>query len=599
MSENERRSISLKIALFLDDQLAQLSSLGHQFEMRWYSISSNWDLETIGESFSRRGSQISAILGRLLFLFFPFWLVLHGLIRTFRLGWNWLVKRSVFSPAISLVAVAAGQLTATLSSFLIEFLRSRRPLPSPLTALTAVLMFSAAILGFMIFTSNNAELSKTYRQAIQLEIDRGNMDRVQLYQAKLAQLGIPFGHPEMQVVNQLLEQGKKEEAFRLAARLAPSHRPGLPAAHLFLALACLRGESGLASPTANELAARHLEHLKNISGKLSENKAALPPELQYLEGLLKLQQNQTIAAIETFENLSTQYWPAAVTSLEINSKLGRELESRAAGQELLRWSRLKPSILSELPPACYSVWYRTEGLVKAGPHCSATSQARRFIAEQWLRQHPTDSQAAEACLIEFGNTIETLAHNGQTEKRRAASMLISLAGMLGIERRDRLANWLIPRMSKPHNSTELEAILKLAQQSRPPAVLLEIMGTAAIANGEQDVALALLSRAVELDPGYGVAWNNLAVVAKRARALELAFDAARQAVRLEPNNDAMRLTRGMIAIEIKNWKTAQVDLEWVLQNQPDNIEIHNYLAMAYEQLEKPDKAAFHQLLAGK
>jgi Flp pilus assembly protein TadD len=382
--------------------------------------------------------------------------------------------------------------------------------------------------------------------------------------------------------------------------MAPSERPGLAAAHLFLVLACLRGESGLTATDAHQLAATHLEHLQSISEKVAKNGLQTPPELHYLEGLLMLRQGQIAEAHESFQELSRRYWPAAVTSLEISTQLGRKLDSQVDSEMLIRWTQSQPAILDELSSDCFAIWYRTEkSLGDPRPNSPDTHNPSQFIAEHWLLRFPANSQAAEAFLDEYSSVIERLAFRGQVDKRRAAILLNMLAGRLGVQHRDQLGQWLIPRLAQAEEFAELGEVLGLAARTNPPAVLLEIMGTDATARGELASAQDLLDRAVKLDPYNGVAWNNLAVVSKRRGLIASAFEAANQAVGLEPNNDAMRLTRGIIAFELDNWEMAQKDLERVSQNQPDNREVHRYLAIAYERLGKTDKSSFHQLLAGR
>jgi tetratricopeptide (TPR) repeat protein len=605
--EEERKTISYRIFQLVDNQIGRLSHLGHRFEVLWQYLGSGWDLETVGDLLSRQHSKTVSFLFWILqpigMIFYWLiaclaWLVQHvvnlRLVRLFKAVVAWSGERILRNPCSACL------------SFIAEFFRSRQPAAWQYLTLSTLLAAFGMGVGSQLL-AKPYDVGKRYRQAVDREIENGNVDRVYLYQLKLAQMGISYGQPELEAIHQLEKQGNLAEAMSMAEKLAPSDRPGMAAAHLYQVISYLRNDVDLPRFKANQLAERHLQQLQTIHQGLAEPDGDFPAELSFLYASLRLNQNRIAEGLDILEELSPDFWQATITSLEVNAKVGRPDEAVADARNLARLCRLNPAILPQLSEDSFSIWYRTlkraENVLQPVQHTTLRFDADcRFVVEHWCHRFPTSQDAAVSYLLEWNHEIEFLARQGLSEKTRAAAILNRLAVLIGSTNRNLLAGWLFPKLGAGHESSGLWATVRMAaSESTAPPCLLELVGSAELAGGNYQAAYRLLKRFVLLQPDHAIAWNNLAVLIKRYQldSIEAAFDAATRAVELAPENTAMRLTRAMMALELKNWPVAKCELQRVLCVQPDQPELHRYLAMSHRGLGEIEQYHFHQLLAGQ
>ncbi|HEX5271846.1 MAG TPA: tetratricopeptide repeat protein [Gemmataceae bacterium] len=143
----------------------------------------------------------------------------------------------------------------------------------------------------------------------------------------------------------------------------------------------------------------------------------------------------------------------------------------------------------------------------------------------------------------------------------------------------------------------LEAALARGQSS--PVVHL-VLGLDAWKNAQNDKALLHMEQAYKLSPkGSPIVANNLAWLLATGPEpdLERALVLVESALKSQPNNLAIRDTRGRILARMGRWKEALVDLELALPALPDDRELHGVLADVYEHLGNPSLAAEHRRLA--
>jgi tetratricopeptide (TPR) repeat protein len=109
--------------------------------------------------------------------------------------------------------------------------------------------------------------------------------------------------------------------------------------------------------------------------------------------------------------------------------------------------------------------------------------------------------------------------------------------------------------------------------------------------GQTDLAIQSYRQAVNLDPLYAEAANNLAFLyAERRENLEEARSLAWRAARLRPRDGTMRDTLGWVYYQRKEYAQALSHLRAAQSMQPDNPEIAYHLAMVYEQQGQRDQA---------
>ena len=116
------------------------------------------------------------------------------------------------------------------------------------------------------------------------------------------------------------------------------------------------------------------------------------------------------------------------------------------------------------------------------------------------------------------------------------------------------------------------------------------MGVLREAQGKTDEAVGLYRKAIELDPAYAEAHNNLSGVLVRQGQLEAALAQAAEAQRLAPDLAAPHLNAGNALYLQKNLPAAAAAYSRAIQINPDLAEAHQNLAVALEKLGQFDQA---------
>jgi tetratricopeptide (TPR) repeat protein len=153
---------------------------------------------------------------------------------------------------------------------------------------------------------------------------------------------------------------------------------------------------------------------------------------------------------------------------------------------------------------------------------------------------------------------------------------------------------ILTRISVNANSEVAEAARKIYDPTADPnpiALVVNELGTAALARKDYTTALKYLERARELSPQNIDSLNNLAYVYLVAenrnpeRALKLVDDA----IRLVPDPDVAKTvmtfflhTKGTALMQLNRMPEAIAAFELALQDRPENVEIIRYLIQCYE-----------------
>lgn len=112
-------------------------------------------------------------------------------------------------------------------------------------------------------------------------------------------------------------------------------------------------------------------------------------------------------------------------------------------------------------------------------------------------------------------------------------------------------------------------------------------------------AKILYERGIQLKPNASKARNNLAVLQLELGDTNSAIRLARRAVEIDPEFYEGHVTLGWALTKAKQWQSAMVELEWVLQRTPTALQPRRNLAECMLGLKRPSKAAAQALAALK
>jgi len=114
--------------------------------------------------------------------------------------------------------------------------------------------------------------------------------------------------------------------------------------------------------------------------------------------------------------------------------------------------------------------------------------------------------------------------------------------------------------------------------------------------GCRDEAAAALGQALGLDPSLAVAHNNLGMIRLRDGLYEEALEQFDEAIRLQSRFTTARINRGEALQALRRWELAAEAYRQVLEIEPENPGAHSYLGYVLAELggaERLDEAAEH------
>ena len=123
----------------------------------------------------------------------------------------------------------------------------------------------------------------------------------------------------------------------------------------------------------------------------------------------------------------------------------------------------------------------------------------------------------------------------------------------------------------------------LGQESAPELRkrLLLRLASAQDECGQYEQALSALKDALDLDRSYPAAWNNVGVICQRLGRLDEAAAAFEQAYRLDPENAAILISLGSIALKRSDPGNALTYLGLAAELAPSHPLVHANLALTY------------------
>jgi tetratricopeptide (TPR) repeat protein len=442
-----------------------------------------------------------------------------------------------------------------------------------------VLLPLAAIAGWTKWLGRDG-VAAQYRLAIKEARDEKDFKRADLFERKLAQLGVETQFAEYQTAYALGQDGKYSEAYERMKRLAPADRPGYPPAHSWIVHHLLLGLLEDSDEARMRLAKAHLDHLHSLGTK--------NPNIDLWRALWLSKNQQPEEAAKVLEPLVSRIPPAAVMRMKIHALLNKPDDARSDA----RWVRSHMQDRSDngdaLSPQDFNDWQIAERLLGNVPKAHS-------LAERWLKAEPT-SKEARAALAELSQRMfdRALAAPNPDAERMAA--LFVQAGELA-EDHTRLQKQVaaLYRLRSRFPVAD-EVVIRIVDSPKTPATILEAIGTAAATVGELDKAKDYLQRAIKMDPQNSIAWNNYAWILLQGPEsdLEAALQAVTKALAIRPDEFRYRETRGQVLVRMARWQEAIADLEYAANGMPESRDIHLSLAKAYDALGDKQLAQVHR-----
>jgi tetratricopeptide (TPR) repeat protein len=419
-----------------------------------------------------------------------------------------------------------------------------------------------------------------YKLALKDALKDKDYARSQLYERKLAQLGVDTNLTDFRTAEALERDGKIADAYERMQRLAPEDKPGYAAAHFWIVQRLLIGKLEVPPDEAQRLINIHLGHLAALSIR--------GPDIDLLHAFALAQQGQLAEASKLLKPLANKIPLAAVQRMRIDIALHDQeaAEQDATAVRNHMQNRIKKG--ATLEPDDYRAWAIAEELL-------GNSGRMRAVLSDWLKIDPNNQSARQDLgavnLREFVDLLHGPSPDPDdlAKHLRTAFELSSNPEPLKVQ----VAKLYGQRAQIPELGQAFEMLVK---SDDTPAALTETMGTAAALEGDWKSALLCLRRAVAKDPKSAVAWNNLSCVLYQGAnpQLDQALEAVNKAIELSPDEFRFRETRGQIYTRQSQWPAAISDLEFALNGMPEAPAIHRALAKAYEAMGNQELAAAHR-----
>lgn len=423
-----------------------------------------------------------------------------------------------------------------------------------------------------------SRIADQYRSAAVLARDAQAFDRLQLYERKLAQLGVNTDATIFRSALELAQAGKLDEAYERMRTIAPEDRPGYAGAHYWIVQNILADRLKLPADRRSQAVDAHLARLKELGIKAAE--------VDILRATSLAQSGKVAEASALLEPLVQTHPAAAIARLRLDLMLGRPDAARSDAKIVVdNMDRTKRSGKA-LSPDDFRWWAIAEDVLSHKSRLQA-------VLNDWAKSDPDHSDAQEMLnRVAFEQLTEQLNAPSTDAAQIAATIRQAFSGKnVSTDVRSHTFKLYRGRATKPVLKMAFE---NLAHANDLPPALADVLGTAAAAEDDWATAQPMLEHVVRQTPEDAAAWNNLAfVMLKHGADLNQALAAAETAVKSDPNNFHYRETRGQILVQLGRWQGAIGDLEFAVNGLPNVSSIHAALAKAYAAVGNSELAAIH------
>ena len=119
---------------------------------------------------------------------------------------------------------------------------------------------------------------------------------------------------------------------------------------------------------------------------------------------------------------------------------------------------------------------------------------------------------------------------------------------------------------------------------------LRFMGILAFKSGNHDIAEAMLTKALKLDPTYSLVWANLAQVFSVTGQLDKAKKSFKNILNMNPKNGLIWAEYGTVLTKLANYKEGRDAYLKALEFKPDSPRVHLSLGHVYKTMGKIDSS---------
>lgn len=422
------------------------------------------------------------------------------------------------------------------------------------------------------------ELVARYQRSAATAEEKGNLGAARLWleKAVLLEPDAPQHQYELALADK--RQGRLDQAREALRRIAPRDGRGYPDAHFWLARDLLAGQPALTAEQADTL-----EH--HLTEALRSRQAA--SEARALLGELYLLQKKFGPALAHYAAAAEQRPELRLTVGQLHLLLGQTAQANSQLAKAARYLRQRSEQQPEDLEALLS-WAQAELLL------GNLAESERILKAG--RERFDDPRLAEGLAAVRLAEFDSLRRDEPANVERA-QMLLEQADDLTTNH-----TMILERLSQfaqdgpSARAAARRMLTRMVADGPPNAEAYFLLGGIAVRDEDVEAATRHFEAGLKLQPDSAVLLNNLAWALASAdppdldRALQL-IDRAHQK---SPQRAEVLETRGQILAKLGRWKECVADLEQTLRLMPEQPQVHETLALAYEELGDREMADQHR-----
>ena len=446
-----------------------------------------------------------------------------------------------------------------------------------------LVLFPLTAMGLWTMIQGDESFAKQYNVVVNEAREKKDYKRVQLFQRKLAQLGVSTDLAAYQTALALEKDGELDQAYERMQQLAPVEEAGYMRAHLWIIEHLVSDKLKLPEEESQRLLKIHLGHVELLGAR--------GPQLELLNAVALVRDKQLVEAAEKLAPLVSSQPVAAMMRMECNIALDRTDDARSDAR-MVRLHMHNRASGKDLTAEECRVWLAAEGLLGDLPKAHE-------LAKQWHKLEPKN-KVARTILVDLSGQLFKVSLGVPDPDPDHLTDLFLLAAELTDDPKGLQGQFASLYRLRSDFPLAQQVVDRIVNSPRTPAPILEAAGTVAAMLGEPKRAKVYLQQALKKDPLNSVALNNYAwlIIQEPNPNLNAAFAAVNQAIEIAPKDFRYRETRGQILVRLGRWQEAVDDLEYAANGMPSSKEIHLSLAKAYDALGDRQLAQVHRQHAG-
>jgi tetratricopeptide (TPR) repeat protein len=423
-----------------------------------------------------------------------------------------------------------------------------------------------------------AELSANYQQAAERALQSRDLTTAAILYRKLASLNEAGVRGKYGLAIVAEQQGDRRRAAQLMRQIAPEDGRGHAAAHFWLALHLARsaGDGGGNIPDRPSDIENHL--LRTVESEPNHLAA------RRMLGDLYARRGHPLAAIEHYSRVVDVMPECRLSVAQQLALVRRHREARRQGE----WAAAHFAEQFRESPSDVNA---AIGLARCKLFLGHPEQAVQILASclELTGDDRLDEELSRIYVAWFDRTSPADTEQQLELLRRALEC--NPENELAVER----FQAFVGRAQDIGQRAEM-ALAKAATSGRPGAIANWILGSLAFARDDAVEARRYLESAYQLDRSLPLVANNLAwlLAETEPRDLERALRLANEALALAPERPEIRETRGQVLAKLGRYRECITDLEHALRFLPNMPQIHETLALAWDELGDRELAELHR-----